>query len=205
MARMLVIVLVLCSLQACQRQGDAEPWLGPVTIVDAPAAPGSRYPRLAGGADLPVVLSWLQPDPEAGYSLRYSEWSSRGLGSARTWNSPRKVASGTDWFVNWADFPSVVPVSSRVWAAHWLRQKPDDVYAYDVRIAVSSDGGRRWSGPMSPHDDGTLTEHGFVSLLRDGGDRVRAIWLDGRHTPGEHDHPSTTATPGGAMSLRTAV
>ncbi len=141
MKRLLVIVLMMGSLQACQRQGSSEAWLGPMTVVDVPAAPGSRFPNLAGGADLPVVLSWLQPDPDGGYSLRCSEWSSRGLGSTRAWKPPRKVASGTDWFINWADFPSVVPASSGVWAAHWLQQKPGDVFAYDVRLAVSSDGG----------------------------------------------------------------
>jgi len=47
---------------------------------------------------------------------------------------------------------------------HWLQQKPGNVYSYDVRVATSSDAGRSWSTHFSPHDDGTPTEHGFVSL-----------------------------------------
>jgi hypothetical protein len=54
---------------------------------------------------------------------------------------------------------------------------------------------------MSPHDDGTPTEHGFVSLLPSGG-KVQAAWLDGRQTTGEHEHGHGT---GGAMTLRGAM
>jgi hypothetical protein len=111
------------------------------------------------------------------------------------------VIAGSDWFINWADFPSVVPVTDKVWAAHWLQQKPGNVYSYDVRIAVSTDAGGSWSAPMSPHDDGTPTEHGFVSLFGIAG-APQAVWLDGRHTSGEHDHSGGTQ---GAMTLRGAA
>jgi hypothetical protein len=204
MKRLAVLLVTLAGLQACQRHAADRAWLGPITIVAAPAAAGSRYPNLAGGDDSPVVMSWLQPGPGPEYTLQCAEWSNRGLGFPRAWDAPRTVASGSDWFVNWADFPSVVPVSGRIWAAHWLQQRPDDVYAYDVRIAVSDHGGRRWSAPMSPHDDGTPTEHGFVTLLRNDDEHIRAIWLDGRHTQGEHDHAPGPATQSGAMTLRVA-
>jgi hypothetical protein len=49
---------------------------------------------------------------------------------------------------------------------------------------------------MTPHDDGTPTEHGFVTLLRHEAGFL-AVWLDGRHTAGGHDHGA-----GGAMTLR---
>ena len=63
------------------------------------------------------------------------------------------------------------------------------------------DGGRSW-GLLGPaHDDGTQTEHGFVSLVPEAGG-VRAFWLDGRamavtHSPGDQDP--------GAMTVRTAL
>jgi hypothetical protein len=204
MKRLVVLLVALGGLQACQRHAADRTWLGPVTAVEAPAAAGSRFPNLAGGGDGPVVMSWLQPGQGPEYTLKYAEWSNRGLGFSKTWETARTVASGADWFVNWADFPSVVPVTDRIWAAHWLQQKPGDVYAYDVRIAISGNGGRRWSAPISPHDDGTPTEHGFVTLLRNGDERIRAIWLDGRHTQGEHDHAPKPGTQSGAMTLRTA-
>jgi hypothetical protein len=204
MKRFALLIVALGGLSACQRHAADGAWLGPLTVVEAPAPAGSRFPNLAGGGDVPVVMSWLQPGQGPEYALQFAEWSNRGLGVPKAWDAPHTVAGGAAWFVNWADFPSVVPMSGRIWAAHWLQQRPGDVYAYDVRIAVSSHGGRRWSAPMSPHDDGTPTEHGFVTLLRAGDERIRAIWLDGRHTAGEHDHAPAPGAESGAMTLRTA-
>ena len=74
-----------------------------------------------------------------------------------------------------------------------------DTYAYDVAIAVSTDAGRSWSRPVTPHDDGTATEHGFVTLYP-WSDAIGAIWLDGRNTVA----PQPDA-PIGAMTLRSAT
>ena len=193
MIRHVVAVLVVAGVAACNGPDPQATWLTPVVEVATPADTGSRYPHLAplsGGA----VMSWLEPAAGDGMSLRYSTWD------GSDWTAPVTVATGGDWFVNWADFPSVVPVSDRVWAAHWLRQSSGDVYAYDVRIALSVDSGRSWSPAMSPHDDGTPTQHGFVSLL-DTGDSAQAVWLDGRHTSGEH---GDSGHADAAMTLRSA-
>ena len=188
-----VLPVLALTLAACEGS-PPQAWLGEVTPVAGPAAEGSRYPHLAGG-DGTTVLSWLQPAPQGGFALQHARWMDG------RWSEPATVATGEDWFINWADFPSVVPLDGQHWAAHWLQQTPGSVYSYDVRIAVSRDGGASWSEPMSPHDDGTPTEHGFVTLFAaDGG--TRAVWLDGRHTGGGHDHESGSA---GAMTLRAAT
>src|SRR5258708_7811707 len=57
--------------------------------------------------------------------------------------------------------------------------------ASGIGIRQSGDGGRTWSAPLTPHRDGTATEHGFVSLAAESGD-LAAVWLDGRKTAG-HD------------------
>ncbi|HQR23440.1 MAG TPA: sialidase family protein [Steroidobacteraceae bacterium] len=137
-------------------------------------------------------------------SLLYSRWSGRGWGAARV------AAQGADWFVNWADFPSVVAADAGHRGAHWLQQVPGNVYSYVVRIATSGDGGRTWSAPITPHDDGTPTEHGFVTLLPYEG-QLLAVWLDGRRTVGNHDHDHgdghdhPEAASEGAMTLRSAM
>jgi hypothetical protein len=146
-------------------------------------------------------MSWLQPGTGDEFRLRYAEWQRTGR-----WGTPIEVAAGKDWFVNWADFPSVVPAHDGPWTAHWLQQKPGGVYAYDVMTRLSADGGHTWSEPYSPHDDGTATEHGFVSSANLGG-RPYGVWLDGRKTLGEgHDHGGDDhAAAQGAMTLRGAV
>jgi hypothetical protein len=133
-------------------QLSAEParqWLGPVELVDVPAADGSRFPHLGGGtAGSPAVMSWLEPGAEGEFLLRHARW---GDGA---WGAPGTISAGRDWFINWADFPSVVPVTANLWIAHWLQQKPGNVYSYDVRMSTTSrrrcdvvstgDPARRW-------------------------------------------------------------
>ncbi len=193
----------LSFLTACNREpASPRAWLGTVTPIAAPAAPGARFPNLASAADgQTVVMSWLEPGADDGFHLRYAEWQ-----RTQNWGTPIEVASGEDWFINWADFPSVVPANGGPWAAHWLQQKPGGVYAYDVMTRLSSDGGRTWSEPYSPHDDHTATEHGFVSIANSGG-RPYGVWLDGRKAVGEgHDHAAHDhAVQAGAMTLRGAV
>lgn len=186
---------VLASLCGCSGTGHPERWLDEAVALDAPVGDDSRYPHLATSDTGGVVLSWLQAMPDGGFALRYATWQSGD------WSPPRTVATGTDWFINWADFPSVVPVGGTTWAAHWLVQSGGSVYAYDVHTAVSSDGGRTWSAAAAPHDDGTPTEHGFVSLFT-GTDGIRAVWLDGRMTAGDHGRDGHGT---GAMTLRSTV
>ncbi len=162
------------------------------------AAPGSSEARLAAGPDGTIVLSWLEKHG-ADVALRYSTLD----GDA--WSTPRTVASGQSWFVNWADFPSVVPIDGDLWAAHWLEKKPGGRFSYDVAIAVSSNAGQSWSDPVAPHRDGTPTEHGFVSLFPTSGG-AGALWLDGRNTDPDASHDGGhDEHAGGGMTLRSAV
>jgi len=169
--------------------------LGPApTLLETPAAAGASLPRLSRDAEGRVWLSWVEPAP-GGHALRFTAFDGTG------WQPPRTAAEGTDWFVNWADFPSVVHLGGGRMAAHWLQKADGGAYAYHVRMAVSTDGGERWSGAVAPHADVSPTEHGFVSLfpLPAG---VGAVWLDGRHTSGGHADDGGHGDGQGAMTLR---
>ncbi len=167
-----------------------------VTIVEklpVIAAAGSAEPHLARAADGSIVMSWLEGD-DTRMALRAATLRDGA------WQTPVTIASGDDWFVNWADFPSVEPIDDNLWAAHWLVRTPGGIYSYNVAVAVSNDAGRTWSDPVTPHDDGTATEHGFVSLFPWQG-AIGALWLDGRNMTDEgHDDQ-----PAGGMTLRSAV
>ena len=181
-----VLLAVFLPLLACsERQHEQQ-----AATIQPAAGPGSAEPSLAVTADGRALLSWLEP-AEDGVALRYA------LLGAAGWSAPRTVAGGSDWFVNWADFPTVVPVTETLWSAHWLRRSGGSPYAYDVVMSLSPDAGQTWSPPFFPHDDGTPTEHGFVSLFPQAGG-VGAIWLDGRNTL--DDDPLQAA-----MTLRAAV
>lgn len=162
--------------------------------IDPPAAPGSMAPNLAmtsGG----ILLSWLEPldadakPGEGDYALRYSR-----LRGGR-WSAPGTVASGKDFFANWADFPSIVQARAGWLLAHWAGKSGPDTYAYDVRLARAERVEGPWRLIGNAHEDSTETEHGFVSFLPEG-EEIRAFWLDGREMEGHE---------AGNMTLRTAA
>jgi hypothetical protein len=81
--------------------------------------------------------------------------------------------------VNWADMPSVQPITANVWAAHWLRLDQEQRGAYHIATAVSNDAGVTWTQPVQLNDDSAAAEHGFVDLFAWNG-VIGALWLDGR-------------------------
>ena len=143
-------------------------------VLDSPAAPGSGEPNLHTASDGRVYLTWIEPAESKGHRLRFAVRDGGG------WSAPRTIAEGSNWFVNWADFPSLVVLKDGALVAHWL-VKAGDGHAYDINVSRSSDGGKTWAKPIIPHRDGTKTEHGFVSLLPWSGGRAGAVWLDGRN------------------------
>jgi thiol-disulfide isomerase/thioredoxin len=161
----------------------------PVPLVSGsdlgpPTQPGSLAPSiLIDGQDL--VLSWWAP-AEDGHKLL----TARRRGTS--WDKPRTIAEGADYFVNWADTPQLAKGPDGMWIATWAEMLGEGPYAYGVAGAISSDGGSSWRQLGWLHEDESPTEHGFVSLLTEPGG-VRAFWLDGRRT-----------ASGEAMTLRTA-
>jgi hypothetical protein len=168
-------------------------WSLNVTALSSPAAANSGQPQLSSLGDR-VVLSWVERSGESA-TLRFSERTDTG------WTEARTVATGTDWFVNWADVPSVIPLQHESMAAHWLQTSAASDDAYDVRLAFSRDRGRTWSASVTPHHDGTHTEHGFASLFPMPGQGLGVVWLDGRQI--KEDAPE--GVDAGNMSLRGAL
>lgn len=73
-----------------------------------------------------------------------------------------------------------------------------------MRVSFSRDEGRTWTPSITPHHDGTQTEHGFASLFQTPGAGLGLVWLDGRAmTPEAHD--GRTTGDRGAMSVRAAA
>jgi hypothetical protein len=177
------------------RHVSAQPaqWSTNVDMLTSPASPNSAQPQLSVQGDR-VVLSWIERTGDRA-ALRFAERTADG------WSDARTVSSGTDWFVNWADVPSVVRLPNGVLAGHWLQKSASSTYAYDVRLSFSKDQGRAWSSAVTPHHDGTPTEHGFASLYGMPGEGLGLIWLDGRQMkPGHHD-----GMDAGPMSIRSAA
>ena len=188
-----LLVLAVLAISVAVRAGGqavARPWA--IVQLDSPAGAQSAQPQLSS-SDRGLILSWVERDGTTAV-LKFADKTESG------WSPPRTVASGSDWFVNWADVPSVVRLAGGDLAAHWLQKSGPDPYAYDVRVAYSKDDGRTWSRAITPHTDGTKTEHGFASLFQMAGAGLGLVWLDGRAMgAASHGHAA------GAMSLRSAA
>lgn len=188
--------LAVCAWVACSPNTDlprAEPTETSSSTgrweIDSPVGLFSFAPGLTAATDQ-LWLSWLeQTETDKGETHHQLLVSRRGTGG---WSQPSWVASGTDFFANWADTPSVAASEVGILYSHWLAKTDVETYAYSIFMARSEDGGASWH-PLGPlHDDDTPTEHGFVSYVPEG-EGVRAFWLDGRRM-----------IDGGDMSLRTA-
>lgn len=186
----LAAVLCVAGVAAAPPAGQgAAPWPIRIEPVANQAQPGSAQPQLTVSSR-GALLSWIE---RAGATATL-KWSER---RADGWSAAAAVASGDDWFVNWADVPSVVRLADGTLAAHWLQKSGPDTYAYDVRISSSSNDGRTWTRSITPHSDGTKSEHGFGSLFQAPGAGLGLVWLDGRAMkPGHGEHGA------GDMSLR---
>jgi hypothetical protein len=156
-------------------------------IVDlrSPSGPGSGQPFLASSSD-EVWMSWLEKTTD-GHALKLSRWDGE-------WSNPQKIVSGVPFFVNWADFPSLLPLSGGRMVAHWLEKKGEGAYAYFVMTSISQDHGRTWSPSAVAHTDTSQNEHGFASLMDAGKGSYSITWLDSRNFAGHHGS-------GGEMAL----
>lgn len=209
--RALPLILILSLLCGCGRVvNDLQPSreiIGsipagpPLTILttESPAGRDSREPNLTTTHDGKIILSWVERVRDKRYALRFA------MRDADGWSKAYNVDEGENWFINWADFPSVIALTDGSLAAHWLVKSGPGTYAYDVNIALSNNGGQTWGKRIVPHTDKTQTEHGFVSLIPLRDSRLGAIWIDGRHlqdVKGEADEHTPLPV---SMTLRYAA
>ncbi len=147
---------------------------------------GSLAPNVSVTDGLEAV--WVERGNEGVSALKTSRFA------AGKWLTPETIHEGEGFFANWADTPTLTVGADGSRVVHWAQKAGEGTYSYEVRLARKPKGGAwRVLGPA--HDDGTASEHGFVSTVPTA-EGIRMFWLDGRNT-GE---PTK-----GAMTLRTAL
>jgi hypothetical protein len=165
--------------------------------LETPTATGAEAPALAVMPDGRVLMSWIETDGPVHASVRTA------ILEGSDWSRPVTVVQGDDLFVNYADFPTVAALPDGTLAINWLRTNGDSYFAYDTYLSLSHDDGATWSEGIVPHRDGTVQQHGFVSIVpmpdRPGG--IVAMWLDGRNHDSTGSQGAAEAE-GDAMQLR---
>jgi hypothetical protein len=148
--------------------------LAAVVMLSSPSGPGAAEPHLAPAKGGALIMSWLEPASGKTHALKFATFRNG------RWSEPRTIVARGDFFVNWADFPSIVEDAKGTLFVHWLQKSGSGTYAYDVRVASSRDGGKTWSESRVLHTDGKQAEHGFVSMVPLAKGGVGVVWLDGR-------------------------
>jgi hypothetical protein len=173
--------------------------------IPSPCQKGS-VPNLFKDHDGKIWLSWVEFQDDSTDVLKYAVLENE------KWQSVQTISKGTNWFVNWADFPSFArfpDLKEHYLLAHWLQKSAAGTFDYDIRMSIKKPNPSDWSSSFILHQDGVPAEHGFVSLLPEMVGKIRAFWLDGRFTKdqkseGVENHNSHGGHHG-PMTLHTAL
>ncbi|MBI3048225.1 MAG: exo-alpha-sialidase [Acidobacteria bacterium] len=128
---------------ACSPASDPNPaaesrqWSVDIRPVASPAGSGSSAPQLTA-SDRGIILSWFEPAGD-GTALKFAEWTGSG------WSATRTAAAGDNWFVSYADVPSVIRMADGTLVANWLEATRAEIEAYDLWLSYSTDEGRTWA------------------------------------------------------------
>jgi len=151
-----------------------------------PAAANSAFPDLASAQDGNVYVSWVEKTPADSATMRIARFDR----ATDVWGEPVTIATGADWFLNWADTPVIATgLRGRV-AAAWSVHAPGG--AYYAMVSTSDDHGATWTVPARLTTESNVVEFVELAPLLNG--TWLAVWLDGRDK-----------APSGNMQLRSRV
>jgi len=182
--RMFAAVAVAAALVAAARTQPL------VTPVASPAGAESGMYALTTAADGRTYLVWIDPVATGGHALRFSRLD----GAA--WQPAVTIAHGANWFVNWADHPSITAAPDGRLYVHWLVNtgKKSGSYGYGIRVATSADRGATWATAFEDGFENVSDYAGFLSFLPTARG-VDAVYLTPLHpddgTTDEHAHIKT--------------
>ena len=148
-------LLLLMWVWSCK---PATPELIELESIPFPKMENAAMPSLFA-SDSNLYVSWVTMGNDTTSELYYSN-----LNSEKQWATPQLISQGSNWFVNWADFPALVE-NQGVLLSHILQKSSPETFSYDVKLQVLPKGASQWSLNLPLHQDSTLTEHGFVSLV----------------------------------------
>jgi len=140
-----------------------------------------------------VLLSWVEAGDKTA-ALKFAERT------ATVWSEAKQVAAGSNWFLSYADMPTVMRMRDGTLVSNWYLSTNPIAEGYDILLAYSKDEGKTWSRPQKPHRDKTKTQHGFVSMFEPSSGGLGLVWLDAR------DQENNTTDPeGGSIGLYAAT
>ena len=122
-----------------------------------------------------LSLTWISTDKDMNASLNFRQFEDE------EWTNPQTLAIGSNWFVNWADFPTHAISGNQVLTSY-LKKSASGTYTYDVFLNLQKLSGEKIKEDFILNTDGFKAEHGFVSIVANNNEGFFITWLDGRNT-----------------------
>ena len=122
-----------------------------------------------------LSLTWISSDEDMNAKLNFRQFKDGD------WLNPMTLAVGSDWFVNWADFPTHAISGDQVLTSY-LKKSAGGSYTYDVFLSLQNLSGEKVKEDFILNTDGFKAEHGFVSIVAKDDEGFLITWLDGRNT-----------------------
>ena len=168
MKRISILVCIVLAICSCSKKA--------LVINEIPFEFGinNAEPNLVE-QDGKLSLSWVNSIRGEKATLLYSQLEND------TWRKPTTITSGSDWFVNWADFPANATNGDILLTSH-LQKSASGTYTYDVVLNLRKLNGEIIKENFLLNTDGMKAEHGFVSVIPNEKDGFLITWLDGRNT-----------------------
>ena len=121
-----------------------------------------------------LSLTWISSDEDMNAELNFRQFKDGD------WLNPMTLAVGSDWFVNWADFPTHAISGDQV-ITSYLMKSAGGSYTYDVFLSLHNLSGEKVKEDFILNTDGFKAEHGFVSIVAKNDEGFLITWLDGRN------------------------
>ena len=134
----------------------------------------NAQPSLVSGEGS-LSLSWISSNEGEKSTLNFSQFKEG------KWINTQTMATGSNWFVNWADFPAHA-INENLILSSYLKKSDSGTYTYDVILSLQKLSGEKVKEDFLLHTDGVKAEHGFVSIIPNHNQGFFITWLDGRNT-----------------------
>ena len=122
-----------------------------------------------------LSLSWISSNEGNKSTLNFSQLKEG------KWTNTQTMATGSNWFVNWADFPAHA-INENLILSSYLKKSDSGTYTYDVILSLQKLSGEKVKEDFLLNTDGVKAEHGFVSIIPNHNQGFFITWLDGRNT-----------------------
>ncbi len=107
-----IVFLVLGTSFGCKNsttKPEPNKQLPLVQKMTSPAAMASSLPHIMVNKDV-ALMSWVETVDDTLTTLKYSELVDG------EWQESENILSGTNWFVNWADYPMISENNGNLWS-----------------------------------------------------------------------------------------